>query len=231
MAIYWLSQNNHLFPPVHLADRDGLLAIGGDLSPQRLLLAYSKGIFPWFGEGDPYLWWSPDPRFVLFPDELKVSKSMRTYFNGQKFQVTFDRAFRAVMESCRDISRKGQDGTWITDEMLQAYHALYILGYAHSVEVWQGETLVGGLYGISLGRIFFGESMFARVSNASKYGFITLVRKLQERGFVLVDCQQETSHLGSLGARPVSRKIFLEMLLGNRDYATETGDWGDWPVQ
>jgi leucyl/phenylalanyl-tRNA--protein transferase len=228
MAIYWLSENNHLFPPVHLADQDGLLAIGGDLSPQRLLVAYSEGIFPWFGEDDPYLWWSPDPRFVLFPDELRVSKSMRTYFNGQKFQVTFDRAFLQVIERCRDAYRKGQHGTWITPEMLEAYHALHLMGYAHSVEVWEDESLVGGLYGIALGRIFFGESMFATVSNASKFGFITLVKTLKEHGFLLVDCQQETQHLGSLGARPVARTTFLDMLRGNRDYTTEVGNWGNW---
>ncbi len=228
MAIYRLSKNNFAFPPVHLADQDGLLAIGGDLNPQRLLQAYSEGIFPWFGADEPYLWWSPDPRFVLFTDELKVSKSMRNYFNGQKFQVTFDRAFRKVVESCRDSFRKGQDGTWITSEMLDAYHALHLLGYAHSVEVWQDENLVGGLYGISLGLIFFGESMFARVSNASKYGFITLVRILRERGFVLVDCQQETPHLASLGARPVSRKIFIDMLQHNSSHATNVGNWGSW---
>ena len=171
MEIYQLSQDNHIFPPAHWAAPEGLLAIGGDLSPARLLKAYEAGFFPWFGEDEPYLWWSPDPRLVLFPEELKVSKSMRSYFNGQKFRVTFDNAFLKVMEGCKFSLRKGQatGETWITSEMVEAYSALHLMGYAHSVEVWQGDDLVGGLYGISLGRIFFGESMFAKVSNASKF--------------------------------------------------------------
>lgn len=228
--MFWLSKNSNQFPPAFLADEDGLLAMGGDLGTERLLCAYREGIFPWFGEGDPYLWWSPDPRFVLFPEELKVSKSMRSYFNGNKFQVTFDHCFRQVMEGCRDSFRSGQEGgTWITSEMLEAYQRLHLAGFAHSVEVWQGSTLVGGLYGIALGRIFFGESMFAKVSNASKFGFITLVRILQKRNFQLIDCQQDTPHLGSLGARPIPRLAFLEMLRDNRQWESDPKSWTNWP--
>lgn len=229
MPLFWLSSDDLTFPPVHLAEPDGLLAIGGDLSTIRLLRAYSEGIFPWFGEGDPYLWWSPDPRFVLFPEELKVSKSMRSYFNQKKFRVTYDVDFGAVIEGCRASFRKGQGGgTWITEDMLAAYKTLHEAGYAHSVEVWDGDTLVGGLYGISLGNIFFGESMFARVSNASKFGFISMVLALREKGFALIDCQQETTHLASLGARAIPREIFLEYLQQNNRHDTVVGNWGIW---
>ncbi|HFC00520.1 MAG TPA: leucyl/phenylalanyl-tRNA--protein transferase, partial [Phaeodactylibacter sp.] len=168
-----------LFPPPELANEDGILAIGGDLSPQRLVLAYSMGLFPWFNPGEPILWWSPDPRFVLFPKKLKVSKSMRPYFNQKKFRVTYNTCFETIMRNCQQQYRKRQAGTWITDEMIVSYTKLNESGIAHSVEVWQGDELVGGLYGIALGKIFFGESMFAKVSNASKFGFITLVRKLE----------------------------------------------------
>ena len=227
-GMFLLSKYNNHFPPADMADEDGLLAVGGDLNPERLLRAYREGIFPWFGEEDPYLWWSPDPRLVLFPEELKVSKSMRTYFNGNKFQVTFDHCFREVVEGCSSTLRSGQAGTWITPEILEGYSALHLAGFAHSVEVWQGTMLVGGLYGIALGRMFFGESMFARVSNASKYGFITLVRKLQSRNFQLIDCQQETPHLTSLGARPIPRSVFLTMLRENQQWETAPESWIDW---
>ncbi len=226
MPVYWLSSSEHAFPDPELADERGILAIGGDLSPQRLLSAYAQGIFPWFNEGDPILWWSPDPRFVLLPDELKVAKSMRPYFNQRKFGLTYDSEFRAVIEACRDNARPGQlAGTWITQDMLEAYCDLHDLGFAHSVEVWKGKDLVGGLYGVSLGKVFFGESMFTRVSNASKFGFISLVRALRERGFWLIDCQQETRHLGSLGARNMARTRFLELLKRNEKEATLRGNW------
>ena len=183
MPVFWLDDQSLEFPAPELATPEGILAVGGDLSPARLLEAYAGGIFPWFNEGDPILWWSPDPRFVLFPDELVVSKSMRPYFNQKKFQVSFDQDFEGVMRSCQQSNRNGQSGdTWITEDMIQAYVQVHQLGYAHSVEVWQEGDLVGGLYGISLGKIFFGESMFSRVSNASKFGFITLVQKLREKG-------------------------------------------------
>ena len=209
-----------------MADPNGILAVGGDLSPERLLLAYERGIFPWFNEGEPIIWWSPDPRFVLFPDELKISKSMRPYFNQQKFTVMLDTQFEAVMRGCQTGNRPGQFGeTWITEDMLEAYVRLHHLGYAHSVEVWKEAELVGGLYGISIGKVFFGESMFARVANASKFGFIILVKKLQELGFQLIDCQQATSHLGSLGARAIARKTFLEILQKNEAEETFVGGW------
>ena len=226
MPVFWLDDQSLEFPAPELATPEGILAVGGDLSPARLLEAYAGGIFPWFNEGDPILWWSPDPRFVLFPDELVVSKSMRPYFNQKKFQVSFDQDFEGVMRGCQQSNRNGQSGdTWITEDMIQAYVQVHQLGYAHSVEVWQEGNLVGGLYGISLGKIFFGESMFARVSNASKFGFITLVQKLREKGFTLVDCQQQTQHLGIHGAKPISRKSFLNYLQENKKLKTLTGSW------
>ena len=216
------------FPNPELANEEGILAVGGDLSPQRLLYAYSIGIFPWFNPEDPIIWWSPDPRFVLFPEELKISKSMRPLFNQQKFEVSMDRAFPEVIASCASVARRGQGGgTWISKAMQEAYIRLHELGFAHSVEVWQEGQLVGGLYGIALGKCFFGESMFAKVSNASKYGFISLVRHLHEEGYWLVDCQQETAHLASLGARSIPRKEFLGILHDNQKEDTHQGPWED----
>lgn len=224
MPIYWLSEENIIFPKPEFAEKEGVLAVGGDLSPERLLAAYSQGIFPWYGPGEPILWWSPDPRAVLFPEELKVSKSMRPYFNQLKFGLTFDHSFETVMRLCGKVRRH----TWITKEMVEGYSQLHELGYAHSAEVWQDGVLVGGLYGISLGRVFFGESMFTKVSNASKFGFIALVRQLQARGFRLIDCQQETRHLASMGARPIPRENFLEYLRENQSEETIVGKWTDW---
>ena len=225
MPVFRLDKNTINFPDPNLAHRDGILAIGGDLSPQRLLLAYQMGIFPWYSEGEPILWWSPDPRFVLFPSDLKVSKSMRPYFNQQKFHVTYDTSFELIMRNCSESNRKGQNGTWITEDMIHGYYQLHQLGFAHSVEVWQEEDLVGGLYGISLGKVFFGESMFTKVSNASKFGFISLVRALIEKDFELIDCQQQTKHLGSLGARSITRDDFLDILEHNMEKETLRGDW------
>ena len=198
------------FPPVDEALREpnGLLAAGGDLSPARLLDAYRQGIFPWFGDEDPLLWWSPDPRMVLFVDELHVSRSLRKTIRSGRFSVTADRAFSAVMSGCAE-PRADQEGTWITTEMRAAYARLAALGYAHSVEAWEGDALVGGLYGVAIGRMFFGESMFARVSDASKVAFVALVRQLQRWGFRLIDCQMPTAHLASLGAREIPRREFL----------------------
>ena len=203
-----------LFPPVHMAEPDGLLAIGGDLATDRLLLAYRSGIFPWY-EGDHILWWSPDPRFVLYPDELKISKSMKVLLKRNAFDFTINKAFTEVINNCKAISRKDQQGTWITDDVKKAYIRMHELGYAHSAEVWQNGRLTGGLYGIRLGNIFFGESMFSNASNASKYGFIKYVDQLKKEGVQLIDCQVYTEHLESLGARMIDRKIFMQELHWN----------------
>jgi leucyl/phenylalanyl-tRNA--protein transferase len=203
--------NEHIFPPVHLSEPDGLLAVGGDLSTERLLLAYRNGIFPWY-EGEHILWWCPDPRFVLFPHELKVSKSMRQLLKRNVFEFTINKAFEQVINHCKTISRPNQDSTWITRELRDAFLTLYKLGYAHSAEVWQDQQLVGGLYGVRLGKVFFGESMFSEISNASKYAFIKYIHTLQSEDIKLIDCQVYTGHLESLGARMIDRKKFGAML-------------------
>ncbi|MGA8853589.1 MAG: leucyl/phenylalanyl-tRNA--protein transferase, partial [Christiangramia sp.] len=192
-------------PPVTYADAEGLLAVGRDIGPERLKEAYYKGIFPWYNEGQPVLWWSPDPRMVLFPENLKIAKSMRPFLNQDKFQVTFNKNFEKVMENCGNVDRKGQDGTWITPEIKENYLKLHHEGIAFSTEVWDGFKLVGGLYGIYLKdkNVFCGESMFAKASNASKFGFIKLVQKLEKEGVKLIDCQIYTSHLESLGAEEI----------------------------
>ncbi|MEQ8704152.1 MAG: leucyl/phenylalanyl-tRNA--protein transferase [Phaeodactylibacter sp.] len=226
MPVFWLDPEYLLFPDPALSNPDGLLAAGGDLSEERLLLAYRSGIFPWYAPGDPILWWCPDPRCVLFPNDLKVSKSMRPYFNQRKFKVTFDQCFTEVMLACAQQPRDGQAGTWITREMMEGYTRLHEAGYAHSVEVWKDKELVGGLYGIAIGKVFFGESMFARASNASKFGFISLVRQLKAQGFTLIDCQQETGHLLSLGATTIPRPEFLQALRANDAHPDGEGKWG-----
>lgn len=202
------------FPPVESANEDGILAIGLDLSVDRLLEAYNKGIFPWYDQSQPVLWWSPDPRMVLFPQNLKVSKSMRQLLKKEAFNVTFNRDFRAVIRECAHIEREGQEGTWITRELQEALVELHELGVALSVEVWQENELVGGLYGIYLKdkKVFCGESMFSKASNASKYGFIKLVEKLKTQGVKIIDCQVHTSHLESLGAGEIPRSEFLKFL-------------------
>jgi leucyl/phenylalanyl-tRNA--protein transferase len=210
MSVFQLT-DDLIFPPVDLADPDGLLAFGGDLSQERLLLAYSEGIFPWYDE-PPILWWSPDPRFVLFPDELKIAASMKQVLKKQLFTVTFNQDFRGVIAGCKQVARPGQNGTWITAEVEQAYISLHESGYAHSVECWQGEALVGGFYGLQLGDCFFGESMFSLVSNASKTAFITFVQHAASKGLRMIDCQVYTEHLASLGARMISRDDFLEII-------------------
>jgi leucyl/phenylalanyl-tRNA--protein transferase len=210
MALFALDKEL-LFPPVHLAEPDGLLAIGGDLSTERLLLAYRNGIFPWY-EGEHILWWCPDPRFVLVPSELKVSKSMQQLLRRKAFEFTVNKAFPKVINSCKTISRRGQEGTWITDEIKEAYTRLHYQGYAHSAEVWQNGELVGGLYGVRLGKMFFGESMFSKVSNASKYAFISYVQQLITEGVQLIDCQVYTEHLESLGAKMMPREKFIREL-------------------
>ena len=209
----WLQRDELSFPPLETAMREpnGLLAAGGDLSPQRLLAAYRHGCFPWYQEGQPLLWWSPDPRTVLYPEELHVSRSLAKKLRQGVFDVTFDRAFRDVIEGCA-APRDYADGTWITTPMQNAYIKLHQLGVAHSVEVWQDGQLVGGLYGLAMGRLFFGESMFSRTTDASKVGFVTLVERLRDWDFKLIDCQMPTQHLASFGARTIPRRIFAEAL-------------------
>ena len=201
-----------IFPAVSTASPDGIVAFGGDLSVARLLLAYQSGIFPWFEDGDPITWWSPNPRMVLFLDELVVSKSMRNILNRKQFTVTFNQDFRAVIANCQKIPREGQNGTWITNDMIEAYCKLHELGIAKSIEVWLEDELVGGLYGIDLGHVFCGESMFSRVSNASKVAFIALVQHLQKENYHLLDCQVYNPHLESLGCREIDREDFMAIL-------------------
>lgn len=210
--MYFLSKEL-FFPPVSNANLDGILAIGGDLSTERLLLAYKSGIFPWFEEGEPIYWWSPNPRMVLFLDELVVSKSMRNILNRNIFKVTFNQNFREVISNCQKIKRKDQNGTWITQDMIEAYCKLNELGIAKSVEVWQNEELVGGLYGIDLGHIFCGESMFSIVSNASKVAFIALSNQLKSNNYKILDCQVYNEHLESLGCREIPREDFIELII------------------
>ena len=208
--MYFLNQNEE-FPDVSKASKEGLLAIGGDLTVERLLSAYKKGIFPWFEEDEPILWWSPDPRFVLFPEDLKVSKSMTQFLRNCNYKVTVNKAFNEVMMACAKVKRDGQESTWITNGMIEAYSKLHKLGYAKSVEVWnEDHRLVGGLYGVDLGnKVFCGESMFSKESNASKAGFITFI---QNSNYKLIDCQVYTNHLKSLGAKEIPRKDFLAFL-------------------
>jgi leucyl/phenylalanyl-tRNA---protein transferase len=200
------------FPPADLAEPDGLLAVGGDLSPSRLLLAYSMGIFPWFNEGDPILWWSPDPRCIIEPSKVRISGSLGKVLRQGRFSVSFDRAFSQVIEGCAEGRTSRGEGTWITDEMKEAYIRLHELGFARSVECWEGDLLAGGLYGVVLGRCFFGESMFHRRKDASKVALVMLAQKLAERGFELIDGQLPTPHLESLGACRIGREEYLERL-------------------
>ncbi|MDH5474423.1 MAG: leucyl/phenylalanyl-tRNA--protein transferase [Cyclobacteriaceae bacterium] len=210
MPIYQLT-DQIAFPPIEGAE-EGIVAVGGDLSTERLELAYQSGIFPWFSECDPIVWWSPDPRYVLYPEKLKVSKSMKQVLRKNDFRVTFNKDFEQVIDNCRKIVREGQNDTWITTGMKKAYIELHKKGLAISVEVWQNNELVGGLYGIDMGNVFCGESMFAKVSNASKVGFITFVKAFQKKGGEIIDCQVYTSHLASLGAEEIDREAFMTYL-------------------
>lgn len=202
------------FPPLHhaLTEPNGLIAIGGDLSPQRILRAYQQGIFPWFSQGDPLLWWSPDPRMVLFPHELNIARSLKKVLNQQLFDIRINTAFEQVMTACANTARPEQDGTWIMPEMIKAYTQLHDMGYAHSVEAWQNGQLVGGCYGLKIGRMFYGESMFHHVSNASKVAFVHLVQWLQQAHVGMIDCQMNTPLLASFGAREIPRTRFIETL-------------------
>ncbi|MEE6187125.1 leucyl/phenylalanyl-tRNA--protein transferase [Niabella digestorum] len=210
MPLFALDESLY-FPPVHLAEPDGLLAMGGDLSVERLLLAYRSGIFPWYSE-PPILWWCPNPRFVLFPSEFKVKKSLKPLLNRNAFDFTINRAFEKVIEHCKTVPRPGQDGTWIRKEVVRAYTQLHQLGYAHSAEVWKDGQLVGGLYGVRLGKVFFGESMFSLVSNASKYAFTKYVQQLVAEDVQLIDCQVYTEYLESFGARMIDGQEFQALL-------------------
>ena len=224
MPIYRLT-NELVFPPPSRAEPDGLLAVGGDLSADRLLLAYQTGIFPWYSAGLPILWWSPDPRFVLDPGEFHVSRRLAQTLKKERFQITFDRAFTAVIMACASVPRRDQDGTWITPEMQRAYIRLHELGYAHSAESWLDGNLVGGIYGVSLGRCFFGESMFSYESDASKAAIAALVRRLIEWKFHMLDAQVTTNHMLTLGAREVPRGAFLQRLAAALEFPTLRGRW------
>jgi len=208
----FLLSNELYFPPVNEADEEGILAIGGDLSTQRLILAYRNGIFPWYTDDEPIIWWCPNPRFVLFPDEIKISKSMRAVVKKQTYSFTINNCFNNVIKNCKTINREGQSGTWISEEVIDAYTNLHNLGYALSAETWKNNKLVGGLYGVKMGNIFFGESMFSLSPNASKFAFIQLVQYLKNEGVKLIDCQVYTNHLESLGAKMIDRNDFMRLL-------------------
>jgi leucyl/phenylalanyl-tRNA--protein transferase len=225
-VIPWL-RNDSAFPPIETAldDPNGLLAAGADLSPQRLLAAYERGIFPWYSEGQPVLWWSPDPRMVLFVDELRVSRSLRKTVRSGRFEVRVDASFRSVIDACAAAPRRGQLGTWITPAVVDSYCALHARGHAHSIETWRDGTLVGGLYGVAIGRMFFGESMFARESDASKVALVHLSAILRRARCPMIDCQQHTLHLASLGARQIPRAEFAKLLRALVNSATPERTW------
>ncbi len=224
--IPWL-EGREPFPPLDaaLVEPNGLLCAGGDLSARRLLDAYQRGIFPWYSSGEPILWWSPDPRMVLFPGEFRISRSLRRCLRSGRFEARLDSDFRAVIRACAEMPRLGQQGTWITRDMQHAYWQLFELGFAHSVETWLDGKLVGGLYGLAIGRMFYGESMFSSVSNASKVAAAHLARFLEEEGFGMIDCQMNTPHLASLGAREIPRADFMDRLRALVAIAWQPGKW------
>lgn len=224
MPIFVLS-DKPVFPPAHLATAEGLLAVGGDLSRQRLLHAYRRGIFPWFSDQEPILWWSPDPRLVIYPDRFKANRSLRRALRNPSFRITVDQAFNYVIDSCAATRHRQGEGTWITTEMATAYEDLHKAGYAHSFEVWSGDDLAGGLYGVALGKCFFGESMFSKVSDASKVALAHLTGYLSVRRFHLIDCQVTTDHMLFLGAREIPRSRFLKELQNALQYPTHRGKW------
>lgn len=225
MTVYLLSDDSVAFPDPALADGEGLLAVGGDLSMDRLVNAYANGIFPWYDDDSPILWWSPDPRFVLRPQDLHIPRSLRRVINSRKFTIKLDTAFEEVMRNCAASPRPEQDGTWIVDEMIDAYCELHELGLAHSIETWRDGKLVGGLYGVSLGKVFFGESMFFKESDASKVALVWLCRLLVAAGFDLIDCQQVTDNLERFGAVTMDRDTFLATLHKALDAETIQGQW------
>lgn len=225
--IFQLNDDDYSFPPASLANKEGLLAFGGDLSPERIIMAYANGIFPWYNENEPLLWWSLDPRLVIRPGEMRVSKSLRHTIRSGRFEVRIDTAFEKVMRACAQTPREGQDGTWITDEMVEAYMELHRMGFAHSFETYHEGELVGGLYGVALGKLFCGESMFHSMTDASKVAFYHLHEFLVEHDFKLIDCQQETKHLISLGAYTISRDEYLSEIQQLVNEPTLKGHWGD----
>lgn len=224
MPVYLLS-DDLVFPSPHLAEKEGLLAVGGDLSLKRLLLAYCMGIFPWYSEGEPILWWSPDPRLVLYPKHIHVAKRLKRVIKQKPFEITMDKSFERVITACRQMPRKNQQGTWIGDDMKTAYCRLHEAGYAHSVEAWQDGELAGGLYGVSLGRCFFGESMFSKRPNASKVAFVKLAAYLEKKAFDLIDCQITTDHLIHFGAVNIPRNDFLVQLESSLKNTSRIGKW------
>ena len=225
MPVFFLNEDPEAFPHPSRADRSGLLAVGGDLSPRRLLAAYARGIFPWYSEGQPILWHSPDPRMIMTTRDLVVQRSLRKAIRRQPYQLTMDRAFVQVLEGCASVPRPGQNGTWLIPEMVEAYTELFERGFAHSIEAWRGDELVGGLYGVSLGAAFFGESMFARAPDASKIAYVACVRQLDAWGIGLIDCQVHTDHLERFGAYEVPRLRYLELLKVALDEPTRRGRW------
>jgi len=224
MPVFYLTDEN-IFPPPHLAEKEGLLAVGGDLSKDRLLLAYRMGIFPWYSDEEPVLWWSPDPRLVLYPKEIKVSKTLKKIIKKDKFHITMDQAFAGVIRECAQIRADNNVGTWINEDMMKAYFRLHQSGYAHSVEAWYEGGLSGGLYGVSLGKSFFGESMFTRISNASNVALVKLVEYLTALSFDMIDCQVRTEHMIRFGAREIPRDLFLQQLEESLDKQTIKGKW------
>jgi leucyl/phenylalanyl-tRNA---protein transferase len=212
---YYLFDDNLIFPHPSVVKPSGILAVGGTLSIERLTLAYSFGIFPWYSHNEPVIWWCPDPRFVIFPSKVKISKSLRNYFNQNRYSVTYNQEFESVIRFCQLVPRSGQDGTWINEDIVISYIKLHEIGKAISVEVWDGNELAGGLYGVVIGKCFFGESMFSLKSNASKYGFVSLAKKLEAEGFFLIDCQQPNPYLTSLGGEFISGKAFQDVMRKN----------------
>lgn len=224
MPVFRLTQEL-IFPPPRLAEPGGLLAVGGDLSSERLLLAYKNGIFPWYSDDDPLLWWSPDPRLVIYPGELKISRTLARTMKKGHFRTTFDVEFESVIEACARRRGENRKETWITSDMMTAYIKLHELGYAHSVETWHDDKLVGGLYGVSLGRAFFGESMFSAMSDASKVALVNLVSFVEKQKFDFIDCQLPTGHLMRMGGRKVQRELFLNQLADSLKYPSLIGPW------
>lgn len=222
----YLLNDAHIFPSAKKASPEGLLAVGGDMHPSRVLKAYTQGIFPWYSEGDPIMWWSPDPRMIVVPNQFQPSKSLKRLMRNGQYNVVFDQDFKLVMDSCANTRRKGQEGTWITDDYRRSFTLLHEAGLAHSAEVYRNDQLVGGLYGLSLGKVFFGESMFHAEANTSKIAFAFLVQFMLEQQMTLIDAQQETDHLKNLGGFAVDRSLFLEILHEALGYPTLTGNWG-----